>query len=451
MSNLSGTKPFLPKIVVFIAVLVSLFLLACRPQTSSDDEAAILWEAWDHASNSYVDADELDSEDVTGSMIKNMLAVAERPAYPFLTDLGRLGTRPPSHIPGELTDVWRAWQLLREKNPEIGPAALVDAGLDGLVESLGESTAAHLTPEAYDRAQESLRGTYEGIGAYIGLDDDRVVVNPMPDSPAQKAGLLTGDILLAVNGESTVGRSFGEVVEPVRGPAGTRVVLLVEREGEEEPLEFTVIRGDIDLVSIGRSLLPGAIGNIFISDFRNNTPDEFLNVVEELKQVDMLALILDVRSNPGASIEAAQMVANQLLPEGLFMYEIDKEGARKNWQVEPGGLIAEDIPIVVLVNEFTGSAAEALAGALQDADRAKVMGISTVGDGSANEFRVLSDGSALYFPVSRWYTPLGRQIDGSGIKPDIVVELTAEDRIQRRDSQLTKAYEFLNEQLPPFR
>lgn len=444
-------KPFSPKTFVLIAVILSLPLLACRPQTSTSDEATVVWEAWDHISSSYVGADKLDSVDVTRRVIMNMLVVADQPAYPFLTDLGRLDTRAPSYVPEDLTDVWRAWELVRQRWPEIEPSVLGDAGVDGLVESLGENTAVHLTPEGYERAQESLRGSYEGIGAFIGLEDDKIVVDPMPNSPAERAGLLAGDVLMAVDGENTEGRSFQEVVEPVRGPAGTMVALLVERQGEEEPLEFSVIRGDIDLVSVGRSLLPGAIGNIFISDFRDNTPDEFLNVVEELKQVDMLALILDLRSNPGASIEAAKTIANELLPGGLFMYEIGKDGARKDWPVEGSGLVGEDIDMVVLVNEFTGSAAEALAGALQDAGRAKILGISTIGDGSANEFRMLSDGSALYFPVSHWYTPSGKQINGSGITPDIEVELTAEDRVRGRDAQLTEAYEILNDQLPHFR
>ena len=157
-------------------------------------------------------------------------------------------------------------------------------------------------------------------------------------------------------------------------------------------------------------LLPGAIGYISISEFRDTTPNEVLGVLEQLKQAEMLALVLDLRLNSGGSIEAARKVASQFLPTGLFMYEVDRNGNRTDWFIEEGGIATEALPLVVMVDEFTTDAAEAIAGALQDAQRSKVLGARTPGKGAAMSFVELSDGSAIRLPVSRWYTPLDSPI-----------------------------------------
>ena len=448
-------------IFLLVSLMASLILVACRTETSTSGETgtsasgeiSLVWEAWNLIKGSYVEGDTLDSKQVTGNMIMKMLDASGKPAYPFLTELDDARGRTPGDVPKELTDVWKAWTLFREKWPDVDPRLLENAAVEGMLDTLGDDSVAHLTPEGYDRAQEQLKGTYQGIGAFVTVRDGKVVLSPMEASPAQRAGLKEGDVILEVNGESVEGKSPQEVVEPVRGPAGTKITLLIERPGEEEPLEFDVIRGDIDMVSVDRRLLPGAIGYIYISDFRENTPDRLLDALEELKQIDMLALILDLRGNPGGSVESAQKVASHFLSDGLFMYEINKEGNRKDWPIEEGGLYtdAKNLPMVVLVNKLTGSAAEAVAGALQDAQRASIFGTRTFGKGSANVFERLSDGSAIYIPVSLWYTRLGRLIQSTGIEPDIEVSLTNEDRLVGIDSQLVEAYDYLDEQLPDFR
>ncbi len=435
-----------------LLIVASLSLVACRPEASSADEASLVWEAWALINNSYVEADTLDSEQVAGAMITKMLEVSEKPPYPFLTELAEVRAKPPRGVPKELADVWRAWVHFMEKWPEESPQMLADAAVDGMLASLGDPSASHLTSEAYHRQQERLQGSYEGIGAFVTIEDGKIVLSPMDDSPALRAGLEVGDVVLEVNGVSVEGRSLQEVVDEVRGPVGTKVALRIERPGEDEPLEKNVIRGDIDMVSVDRRLLPGAIGYIYISEFQANTPDEVVDILEELRLVDMLALILDLRSNPGGSIESAQKVASQFLSEGLFMYEIDRDENRKDWHIEEGGAAdIGELPILVLVNEATTSAAEAVAGALQDAERAKIVGTRTFGKGSASQFFKLSDGSAIYVPVSHWYTPLGNLIQGTGIVPDVEVEITAEDRLVGLDSQLLEAYEYLNDLLPHFR
>ena len=445
---------------VWIILLASLLLVACRRPDASYSgeadlvEADLVWEAWSVVNNSYVEADELDSEAVSGAMITHMLEASDIPHYPFLTELSEGRSRVPRSVPGELGDVWKAWSLIRAKSPQVESSLLTHAAIDGMLASLDDDTVAHLTPEAYKRATERIDTAYQGIGAYVAVNEGRIVVSPMQGSPADRAGLEQGDVILEANGQPVGGKSLEEVVDIVRGASGSQVTLLVEREGETEPIEIQVVRGHIDMLSVDRSLLPGAIGYVIISDFREDTAEELLTVLEDLQRFDMLALILELRNNLGSSLESARMVAKQFLPPGLLMYEIDRAGERTDWTVPDGGVATSELPMVVLVNELTGSAAEVVAGALQDAQRAKVVGTGTVGKGSASEFEELSDGSALYLPVSHWYTPSGSLIQGQGIRPDIEVLMAPEDRALGVDSQLREAYTYLDSLLSetvPFR
>ena len=454
MSLRIGKKLIKPYFLLLALLAVSFVLLACRSEPSTSKDVSLVWEAWNTITDSYVGADTLDSEQVAGDIITAMLEASDKPAYPFLTELDNIRGRPPRDVPKELVDVWKALTLIEEKWPDVHAKLVSDAAVEGMLESLGDSSTLRLTNEAYKRAQERLKGAYQGIGAFVGIRDGKVVLSPMENSPAERAGLMPGDIMLEVDGEPILGKSLQEIVATVRGPTGDAVTLLIERTGEPEPImEFNVIRDSIDMVSVNRWLLPGAIGYIAISDFLETTSDAFFTALEELQLADMLALILDLRSNPGGSVESARKVVSQLLSEGLFMYEIDRQGERRDWPVEGSGLAtnSDQLPMVALVNEFTGSGAEAVAGALQDAQRAKILGTRTLGKGSASVYKELSDGSAIYFPVSHWYTPSGRLIQGTGIEPDIDLPITAEERLIGTDPQLAEAYDYLDKLLPLFR
>ena len=318
--------------------------------------------------------------------------------------------------------------------------------------ALGDTSARHLTTEAYTRAQEDLTGSYEGIGAIVQIqNDDPTILAIMDGSPAQRAGLQAGDTILNVDGQPVKDIPIDEVVEQVKGPSGTKVALLIDREGEEESREINVTRAAIDIPSVDVQLLPGGIGYLYIAEFRENTYDEVLDSLERLSTTDFLALILDLRGNPGGSLEAARKVASQFVSDGLFMYQIDQQGTRTDWLIEEGGIATKDLPIAIIVNTFTASAAEAVAGALQARKRATLMGTETFGKGLAGVYRVLTDGSAIYLPVAQWFTPNGRLFQGKGIEPDIEVVLTAEDQASGRDSQLIEAYNHLDSRLPPFR
>ncbi len=459
MHRRTSTPPLLRPVTVIrlaLALAVVLALLsaqtACgRPTTETTGDEGLIWEAWGVIEESYVDADSVDNEKVSEAIIGAMLTHVEEPEYPFLTELDATRGRIPGGVPAEFLDVWKAWEALHLKYPDLDSHGLAVASVKGMVEGLSDISTQYLTPEAYDRALEETDDDYEGIGAFVTVIDGRIILSPMRGGPADVGGIRQGDVLLEVEGQSLEDLTADEAVDLVRGPARTKVHLKVARPDEERPLEFDITRGTIEVPTVEVQLLPGAIGYVYVSEFRDTTHTEVLDVVERLKAADMLALILDLRSNPGGPLDSARRVAGEFLPTGTFMYEMDGEGNRTDHPVEGEGTIVggdDELPMAVLVDEATGDSSEALAGALQDAERAKVIGTDTLGDAAGFSYFPLRDGSAMQLAVTRWHTPGGRLISDGGITPDIQVPLLAGSP---SDVQLVRAYEYLNEQLPLFR
>ena len=438
--------------LVALALVLALLVACGRPASETAGDEDLIWEAWGIIAESYVDSESVDSEKVRESILSAMLAHAEEPEYPFLTELDTTRGRVPSGVPPELLDVWKAWESLSLKYSDLDAHALAVAGVAGMVDGLSDASTKYLTPEAYDRAQEETDEAYEGIGAFVNVVDGQIVLSPMRGGPADVGGVQQGDVLVEVEGQSLEDLSADEAVELVRGPARTKVHVKVARPDDERllELEFDITRGTIDVPTVDVQLLPGAIGYIYVSEFNDTTPTEVLDVVERLKAADMLALILDLRSNVGGSVEAARKVAGEFLPTGAFMYEMDIQGNRTEYVIEGEGTIAEEdeVPMVVLVNELTADASEALAGVLQDTARAEVIGTATMGDAAGFSYFPLRDGSAVQLAVTRWHTPAGRLISDGGITPDIQVPALL---ASRSDVQLVRAYDYLNEQLPLFR
>ena len=422
------------------------------------DDIALAWEAWERIDGAYANRESLETEAVTGGALRRMAALADGTVYPFLTEVGRVRGQVPPEVPVELADVWRGLLVHQRQWPDVELKDLVAAAIRGMVDGLGDPSAGFLDAEAYpgvkNDIEERLEGEYRGIGARVVAQDGQILLFPFPDTPAEKAGIEAGDVLVAVEGEPVAGKGLEEVVELVAGPEDSKVTLLVERTGEADPLELVVFRGIINLPSVSRQLAPGGIGHIYVSIFRDNTGEQVLEALEALNRFDMLALILDLRSNSGGSEQAAADVAGQFLPEGsLFIYTVDRQGNRQDLtasedleRVELG-----DIPIVVLVNESTVGEAEAVAAVLQEAERAVVMGTETFGKGGTYNFVELSDGSAIYIPTRRWYTPLGKTLGGVGLEPDLPVESRPDNSGVSGESQFNQAYDYLNDQLPPFR
>ena len=441
--------------------MLLVLVLACGTNdedAGSKDDIGLVWEAWQIIDESYSNRQALDTETVVGSSLQAMLNLADGSAYPFFTEVGRVRGQVPPGVPEPLADLWRGWVLHQQRWPDIERSDLAAAAISGIVGGLGDPGAAFLSSESYPRAKEFLKegleGTYLGIGAQVTAEDERILLAPFPDTPAEHAGIEAGDVLLEVEGEQVAGRSLQDVVAQVAGPEGTKVNLLIERSGEPEPLELEVFRGTISMQSVSRQLVPGGIGYIYVSQFRDNTGDQVFEALEVLKRIDMLALILDLRSNPGGSREAAGDVAGQFLPPGsLFLILEDHQGDRREQRiseelerVELGGL-----PMVVLVNETTVGEGEAVAALLQESGRAVVIGTRTFGKGGTYTFLELANGSAIFIPTLTWYTPSGKLLGRPGVEPDIVVEFQPESGGIGGESQINRAYDYLNDLLPPFR
>lgn len=353
----------------------------------------------------------------------------------------------PKNIPEELKIIWETWEILHQDyvdQSQLDPDAFSEEAIKGMLQVLGDPQTSYISPEVLKSSfGDNLRGDFEGIGAHVQMNaaGKVIIVSPLEGSPAEKAGIRTGDIVLAVDGESIEGLSLLESVSKIRGPKGTTVTLLIKHLGDLDPVEIKIQRGVIPLVSVRLRSKPGAnFAHIRISNFYPNTPDTFQEIFSEVADAGAKGLILDVRDNGGGLLDATVDLVSQFLEDGLVLYVEDGKGNRNEWQVRQGG-IAKDIPMVVLANESSASASEILVGALQDHNRAKVIGTTTFGKGSVNILRPLSNEGGLYVTIAHWYTPLGRLIQNNGLKPDI--EVLNRDRKEADIKQLQKAIEEL--------
>lgn len=358
----------------------------------------------------------------------------------------------PSEVPEELLAVWEAWALLAREHIDrenLDPAEATEEAIRGVIETLGDPHTHYVAPEEFDIQSQDLQGEFEGIGASVSmrLDGNLVVVAPIAGSPAEAAGVRPGDIILEIDGVSVEGMSLMGAVNKIRGKRGTKVTILVRHLGAIDPVAIEIIRGIIPLESVLLRSEPGErIAHIRVTEFFADTADDLANMMLQVQSGGAKGVILDFRDNPGGLLSSVIDVvnlfldANQLPDGALVTYEIDSSGKRTNFHVQPGGIAAE-IPIVILTNEFSASATEILAGALQDHGRAQIVGATTYGKGSVNILRRLSNGGGLIITFARWYTPDGRQIEEQGIAPDF--EVTSRDRQTAEATQLEKAREVM--------
>jgi len=307
--------------------------------------------------------------------------------------------------------------------------ALAQGAVRGMLEALDDPYTAYLDATAYELSQRDLEGKFEGIGAHVAAAEDGqvVIIAPIAGSPAEEAGIRAGDVILEVDGQSIAGMSLVEVVLIVQGPRGTVVTLSVLHEGEAEPEVIEIVRAEIEVPSVRFEMMED-IAYINITNFSERTAEELSPVLEEVNR-QASGIILDLRSNPGGLLSTVVAVTSFFLKEGVVLDVVDNEGNSFAYPVEPGR-IATDLPVVVLVNEYSASGSEVLAGALQDYGRAVIAGEKTYGKGSANQMFGLEDGSALYITYARWLTPKGRRIEGEGLSPDYELDLENVDAIQ---------------------
>ena len=331
-----------------------------------------------------------------------------------------------------LETVEQAWNYIFQDyvdENKLDASILSQGAIEGMVEALDDPYTSYLTPETYQLSLSSLEGKFEGIGAHVTVRDEQItIIAPIPDSPADRAGIRAGDVVLEINGVSASGMSLAEAVLIIRGPKGTSVRLLVLHQGEIEPEIIEIVRAEIELPSV-RFEMKGDIAYINITYFSERTNGDLSSPLQSMVSAGATGIILDLRSNPGGLLQAVVDVASHFLEEGVVVKVVDNRGQGSALSVSPGQMMTS-LPIVMLVDGFSASGSEVLAGALQDYGRATIAGAKTFGKGSVNILRRLKDGSGLYVTTARWLTPNGRLIEGEGLEPDFELELEGDDAIQ---------------------
>lgn len=326
------------------------------------------------------------------------------------------------------------------------------AAIRGVLSRLNDPNTAFMTPDEANFFRTNLQGSFEGIGARVDWDttfNTVRIVEPFENQPAWKAGIRRDDLVTHVDNESIVGTDLTSAVEKIRGPKGTTVVLTIVRVGEERPFDVEVVRDRIEIPTIESDMVGGDIAYIRLNTFNENAGKLVRDAVKAALQKNPSALIFDLRGNPGGLLKQAVEVASVFLPkDDTVLIERFADGREQIYKTE-GEPVTVDLPMVVLVNEGSASASEIVAGAIQAQKRGQIVGATTFGKGSVQLPQTLSDGSILRVTIARWFTPDDRTIDGEGLAPDIVVELTDEDRQSQRDPQLDEAIKLLGGEVEP--
>ena len=358
---------------------------------------------------------------------------------------------------------WDAWNIL--SNNYVDPKALdatkmVDGAISGMVDSLGDAGhTRYLAPDVAIAERESLAGRFEGIGAYIDVRDGQpLIVEPIEQSPAERAGIKAGDLIMKVDGKDVRGVTIDELRTLVRGPRGTSVTLTIQRPGESGTIDITVQRDEIRVPSVTWRMLPNNVAMIHLVQFSEQADDDIKQAISDARAQGATALVLDLRNNPGGLVDQLVKIAGEFLPKGsTVLLEQNRSGAQKPYTTSQAG-VGQDIPMAVLVNKNTASSAEILAAALSEAGRAQVIGTPTFGTATVLRTFRLNNGGELRVGTTQWLTPEGKQVRGVGITPDIDIELApgaqalspadaaALDEAELRnnpDAQLVKALEVL--------
>lgn len=390
----------------------------------------------------------------SGGFLASRLLPAASVEVPAVSDLipGVPGptTEQKAATPDELETLfkpfWEAWNIVHESyvDQPVDDVALMQGAIRGMMETLGDDYTYYMEPKVYEDENTQLQGSYQGIGAYVETDGDYLtIVSPIEGSPADKAGLKAGDKVIAIDGEDMTGIAPEEARQKVLGPDGTQVKLTIAREGEPQPIEFVITRAEIVIRSAEGKMLEDGIAYVDINTFGDNTTAELREALDELMAQNPRGIVIDLRNNGGGYLHTAVEVSSEFISEGVILYEQYGDGRRDTFEALGKGR-ATDIPLVVLINEGSASAAEILAGALQDYDRATLVGMQSYGKGSVQIRQPLSDNQgAARVTVAKWLTPKERAIHEIGLTPDVTVEMTIEDFEAERDPQLDAAVETL--------
>lgn len=334
---------------------------------------------------------------------------------------------------------------------EVDRRKLIDGAISGMVNSLGDPHSIYLAPQLYSQLRAETSGAFGGIGVYMGFKNGGVqVMSVIPESPGEKAGLQAGDEILAVDGQSVTEISPGEVALKIRGQVGTPVELLIHRDGAEDTT-YNLTRENIKVKTVAGKMLDDQIGYIKISNFSENSGEEFKSTLDQLDRAGMKGFILDLRQNPGGVITSCIEIARQIVPAGTIASVVQRNGDK---EIYTSDLAAAKFPIVVLLDKNSASASELLSGALQDTKVGLVVGEKSYGKGSVQTLIPMAHDDGLKLTIAKYYTPSGRSIDGEGISPDVEIKSPAPlhplydlNLDSESDPQFAKAEELLSQQV----
>ena len=331
-------------------------------------------------------------------------------------------------------------QIRRGYVEEVADTELLENAIAGLLLEL-DPHSVYLNQTDYEELQESATGEYSGLGLQVGSERGMIkVISPIDNSPAAKAGIEAGDFIVEVDGTPVRGMAVQKAIDKLRGEKGTSIELTVFREGEEGPLDITVVRGTIQVSSVRSRIIEPGYGYVRVSQFQLSSGDDFKDALISLKAKEpaLKGLIIDLRNNPGGLVPASVEIADAVLDGGTVVYTEGRlPSANISFDAESGDLL-EGTPIVVLINGGSASASEIVAGALQDHHRAAIIGTQSFGKGSVQTVIPLGDGRAVKLTTARYFTPNGRSIQAEGIVPDIIVE-PAEIRLYKKRKQVREA------------
>lgn len=335
-------------------------------------------------------------------------------------------------------------RLRRDYDGQLNYDKLIAGLKTGLVNATGDPHTEFFTAKEAQQFNDELNNSFTGIGAELGKNDegDLVVISPIKDFPAAKAGLKPQDVIANINGTPTSGMSITEAVNRIRGKSGTKVTLKIVRD-QEKTLSFTITRAKIKIPSVTSKILPGNIGYLQISTFASDTSKLSKDAANKFVGQHVKGVILDLRGNPGGMVDAAVDVSSLWLPEGKTILQEKRGGTVVDTYTANGNNVLQGIPTVVLINGGSASASEITAGALHDNGVARLIGTKSYGKGSVQQIEDFADGSELKVTIARWFRPNGQNIDKKGIKPDQVVKLSDNDIKTSNDRQLKAAEAYL--------
>lgn len=345
----------------------------------------------------------------------------------------------------EFGQFWKVWDLLEKKyDGKVDYQKMLDGAISGMAGSLGDPYTSYLTAEEAKQLENDLSGTVSGIGAEVGIKNNRItVISPIEGSPAKKAGILPGDIIAFINSESTENMDINTAVGKIRGQKGTKVKLTILRGNKLK--EFTITRDTVSVKSVTHEIKNQNVGYLKISRFDDNTSSLVRDYLLEFKERGVKKLVIDLRDNPGGYLDSAVSVSSQFIKSGVIVSEKREDQTKKNdYRASGDGVFTDpNIKIIVLTNQGSASAAEILAGAIKDHNRGTLVGEKTFGKGSVQQIETLAGGAALRVTIAHWYTPNGKNIGKEGIAPNVEVKLTESDYNNDRDPQLNKALDML--------